>query len=258
VKRQKNDALDAEAICEAALRPSMRFVAVKTEAQQANAMLFKTRDLFVRQRTQIVNALRGHMAEFGWVAPKGRHHAGDLHAIISDPACELLPAAQSMLKAMVTTLDALDGRIGELDKEIARRSRDDVTARRLMTIPGIGPITAVALTALSPPLEGFARGRDFAAWLGLTPRQSSTGGKQKLGSITKMGERTLRRLLIIGSTAVVRQARRRGANKNPWLMQMLERKPPMLVAVALANKMARIIWAVMTRSEDYRAPATAT
>jgi len=257
VKRQKNDALDAEAICEAAQRPGMRFVTVKTESQQANALLFKTRDLFVRQRTQIVNALRGHMAEFGWVAPKGRQHANDLHALIADPACELLPAARSMLKSMLDALNALDGQIRELDREIARRAREDNIARRLMTIPGVGPITAVALAALAPPLEGFARGRDFAAWLGLTPRQRSTGGKQRLGSITKMGERTLRRLLIIGSTAVVRQARLRGTNNNPWLAQMLARKPPMLVAVALANKMARIIWAVMTRNEEYRAPAIA-
>jgi transposase len=257
VKRQKNDALDAEAICEAAQRPGMRFVAVKTEAQQANALLFRTRDLFVRQRTQIVNALRGHMAEFGWVAPKGLRHARDLRALIADPASELLPAARSMLEAMLEMLSMLDDQIEKLDREIVRRSRDDEVARRLTSIPGVGPITAVALAALAPPLESFARGRDFAAWLGLTPRQRSTGGKQRLGSITKMGERTLRRLLIIGSTAVVRQARLWGINKNPWVTQMLQRKPPMLVAVALANKMARIIWAVMTRNESYRAPAVA-
>jgi len=155
---------------------------------------------------------------------------------------------------MLDMLGMLDDQIDKLDREIARRSRDDEVARRLMTIPGVGPITAVALAALAPPLEGFARGRDFAAWLGLTPRQRSTGGKQRLGSITKMGERTLRRLLIVGSAAVVRQARLWGINKNPRLTQMLLRKPPMLVAVALANKMARIIWAVMTRNESYRAP----
>jgi transposase len=162
-----------------------------------------------------------------------------------------------MLKVMLGTLDTLDAQIGDLDKEIARRSREDAVARRFMTIPGIGPITAVALAALAPPLEGFRKGRDFAAWLGLTPRQMSTGGKAKLGSITKMGDRTLRRLLIIGSTAVIRQARRSGAMPSLWLKQMLERKPPMLVAVALANKMARMAWAVTTRNEDYRAPALA-
>ena len=257
VKRQKSDAVDAEAICEAVQRPNMRFVAVKTEAQQASALLFRTRDMLVRQRTQIVNALRGHMMEFGWVAPKGRQHISDLHALIEDPASALPPAAQLMLQLMLEVLDTLDHRIRDMDKEISRRAREDDTARRLMTIPGVGPITAVALTALAPPLEGFAKGRDFAAWLGLTPRQMSTGGKQKLGSITKMGERTLRRLLIIGSTAVVRQSSRPGAAKNAWLEQMLARKPRMLVAVALANKMARMIWAVMTRNEDYRAPAIA-
>ncbi len=257
VKRQKNDAVDAEAICEAARRLNMRFVAVKSEEQQANALLFRTRDLLVRQRTQIVNALRGHMMEFGWVAPKGRYHVIDLHGLIEDPDCALPPAAQAMLKIMLDALDGLDRQVSDLDKEIARRAREDATAKRLMTIPGIGPVTAVALAALAPPFEGFARGRDFAAWLGLTPRQMSTGGKQKLGSITKMGERTLRRLLIIGSTAVVRQSTRPGAPKNPWLEQMLGRKPRMLVAVALANKMARIVWAVMTRNEDYRTPAAA-
>lgn len=257
LKRQKSDALDAEAICEAAQRPGMRFVAVKSEEQQANALLFKTRDLFVRQRTQIVNALRGHMAEFGWVAPKGLNHARDLQTLIADPACELLSAARSMLTAMLETLDALDHQISDLDQEIARRAREDEVARRLMSIPGIGPITAVAIAALAPPPEAFARGRDFAAWLGLTPRQRSTGGRQRLGSITKMGERTLRRLLIIGSTAVVRQARRWGRSKNAWLTQMLERKPPMLVAVALANKIARIVWAVLVKNENYRAPAVA-
>lgn len=145
--------------------------------------------------------------EFGWVAPQGRHHIADLHALIEGPSCALPSAAQLMLKLMLEVLDTLDHRIGDMDKEIARRARDDATARRLMTIPGVGQITAVALTALAPPLEGFARGRDFAAWLGLTPRQMSTGGKQKLGSITKMGERTLSRLLIIGSTATVQSSR---------------------------------------------------
>lgn len=215
MKRQKSDAIDAEAICEAAQRPGMRFVMVKTEAQQANALLFRTRDLFVRQRTQIVNALRGHMAEFGRVAPKGLHHARELRALVANPASELLPSARSMLMAMADTLEMLDDQINKLDREIARRSREDDVSCRLMTIPGVGPITAVALAALSPPLESFARGRDFAAWRGLTPRQNSTGGKQRLGSITKMGERTLRRLLIIGSTAVVRQTRRSDKNKNP-------------------------------------------
>jgi len=158
------------------------------------------------------------------------------------------------LREGIAKIQALNDRIAELDKEITRRAREDETARRLMTVPGIGPITATALTALAPPPGTFAKGRDFAAWIGLTPRQHSTGGKQKLGAISKMGERTLRRLLIIGSSAVVLQASRRGAARGSWLEQMLARKPRMLVTVALANKTARIVWAVLTKHEDYRAP----
>jgi transposase len=258
VKRQKNDAADAEAICEAAQRPNMRFVAVKSEEQQASAMVFRARDLLVRQRTQLINAVRGHMAEYGWVAPRGPSHRAALADLIADDGACLPEAARSALGLMLASLASLDGQIAELDQEIARRAREDEVARRLMTIPGIGPITATAIVALAPPAESFARGRDFAAWLGLTPRQHSTGGKQRLGKISKMGERTLRRLLIIGSSAVVLHASRRGAPKGSWLEQMLARKPRMLVTVALANKMARIVWALLTRHEDYKAPAAAT
>lgn len=256
VKRQKNDAADAEAICEAAQRPSMRFVPVKTEEQQAAAMVFRGRDLLVRQRTQISNALRGHMAEYGWIAPKGLAHLDQLAALLADPA--VVPqGASSVCMVLLESLAVLDRQIAALDKEIVRRSREDATARRLMTIPGIGPITATAIAALAPPSGTFAKGRDFAAWVGLTPRQHSTGGKQKLGAISKMGERTLRRLLIIGSSAVVLQASKRGAPKGSWLEQMLARKPRMLVTVALANKTARIVWALLMKNEDYRAPVTA-
>jgi transposase len=258
VKRQKNDAADAEAICEAAQRPNMRFVAVKSEEQQASAMIFRARDLLVRQRTQLINAVRGHMAEFGWIAPKGSSHRAALADLIADDSASLPDAARNVLALMLASLASLDGQIAELDQEIARRAREDEVARRLMTIPGIGPITATAIAALAPPAETFTRSRDFAAWLGLTPLQKSTGGKQRLGKISKMGERTLRRLLIIGSSAVVRQASRHGAAKGSWLEQMLARKPRMLVAVALANKMARIVWALLTRHEDYKAPAAAT
>jgi transposase len=254
VKRHKNDAADAEAICEAVQRPNMRFVAIKSEEQQASALVFRTRDLFVRQRTQLINALRGHMAEYGWVAPQGTSHVATLADLLNDEAGASLPqAAVAMLKVMLCVVGDLDGRIAELDKEIARRAREDAVARRLMTIPGIGPIAALA-----PPLEGFRRGRDFAAWLGLTPLQKSTGGKQRLGKMSKMGERTIRRLLIIGSSAVVRQASRPGAPERPWLAGMLARKPRMLVTVAQANKTARIVWAVLTREEDYRAPVVRT
>ena len=256
VKRQKNDAADAEAICEAAQRPTMRFVAVKSEEQQASALVFRARDLFVGQRTQTINALRGHMAEYGWVAPKGPSHMAKLGELLEDEADTTLPkAARDMLKAMLGMVDELGRRIAELDKEIARRAREDGVVRRLMTIPGIGPIAATAIAALAPPLETFRRGRDFAAWLGLTPLQKSTGGKQRLGKTSKMGERTIRRLLIIGASSVVRHASRRGAAPGSWLAGMLARKPRMLVTVAQANKTARIVWALLTKKEDYRAPA---
>jgi transposase len=256
VKRHKNDAVDAEAICEASQRPSMRFVAVKSEEQQAAALVFRTRDLLVKQRTQLGNAIRGHLTEYGWVAPKGPSHLAMLADLLDDSemAATLPEAARPMFAMMVDMLAELDKRIAALDKEIARRAREDEVARRLMTIPGIGPITATAIAAIAPPAETFAKGRDFAAWLGLVPKQASTGGKQKLGAISRMGERTLRRLLIIGSSAVVLQASRRGAPKGSWLEGMLARKPRMLVTVALANKTARIVWAVLMKREDYRAP----
>lgn len=255
VKRHKNDAADAEAICEAAQRPNMRFVAVKSEEQQASALVFRTRDLLVRQRTQLINAVRGHLTEYGWVAPKGRSYVTLLGELLEDDLGASLPeAARSIFRVMIRSLEELDGRIAELDEEIAKRAREDEVVRRLMTIPGIGPIAATAIAALAPPAQSFRRGRDFAAWLGLTPRQMSTGGKQKLGAISKMGERTLRRLLIIGSSAVVMQASRRGAAKGSWLEKMLARKPRMLVTVAQANKTARIVWALLMKSEDYRAP----
>ena len=255
VKRQKNDAADAEAICEAAQRPSMRFVPVKSEAQQANAAAFRVRDLLVRQRTQLVNSLRGQLAEFGHVAPTGLWRVSGLIAIVEDPNCSLPQSTRDALKVLVDSLRDLDRRVEALEVEIKQRTREDEVARRLMTIPGIGPINAAALLALAPAPETFRKGRDFAAWLGLTPLQRSTGGKQKLGATSKMGERTLRRLLIIGASAVVRHASKNGAPPGSWLERMLARKPRMLVTVSLANKMARIVWAVRLKNEDYRAPA---
>lgn len=257
VKRHKNDAVDAEAICEAVQRPGMRFVAVKSEEQQAAGMVFRTRDLVVRQRTQLINALRGHLAEYGWVAPRGLASVAMLADLLDEEemASSLPEAARAMLRLMTDMLAGLDARVADLDKEIARRAREDEVARRLMTIPGIGPIAATAIVALAPPAETFTKGRDFAAWLGLAPLQHSTGGRQKLGRISKMGERTIRRLLIIGGSSIVRQATVRGAPAGSWLERMLARKPRMLVSVALANKIARIAWAVMTKNEDYRAPA---
>jgi len=257
VKRQKNDMADAEAICEAAQRPSMRFVPVKSEEQQANGVVFRARDLLVRQRTQCLNALRGHLAEYGYVVAQGSTHADAVIAHVEDPNTSVPESARSILAVLVGTYKALEAQIRALDAEITRRAKADPVARRLLTIPGVGPIAATATTALVPAPEGFRAGRDFAAWLGLTPLQKSSGGKQKLGAVSKQGERTIRRLLILGASAVVRWASQRGAPEGSWLARMLARKPKMLVTVALANKMARVVWALLVKGGVYRAPAVA-
>lgn len=256
VKRQKSDATDAEAIAEAAARATMRFVAVRTEAQQASAMVYRTRDLFVRQRTQAINALRGHLAEFGVVAPTGVAHVGLLTALIEGEEGVLPDAVVELARVLLAQIDDLSTRIGTLDKEIRERAAQDEAVARLMTMPGIGVITATALVTFAPAPEVFAKGRDFAAWLGLTPRQHSTGGRERLGRITRMGQRDIRRLLITGAVAVVRWAARKGAPEGSWLARMMAKKPRMLVAVALANRMARMAWAMMSKNESYRVPAT--
>ena len=257
VKRQKNDAADAEAICEAASRPTMRFVAVKTEEQQARAMLFRTRDLLVRQRTQLINALRGHLAEHGVVAAQGPSNVKVLVDAIEEPTTSLPPLVVELSRVFLEQIDALSKKVAELEKATAYESARGATTRRLQTIPGVGPITAIAIETFAPPMAVFRRGRDFAAWLGLVPRQHSTGGKQILGKTSKMGQRDIRRLLIIGATAVVRWACRKGIPEGSWPHRMLARKPRLLVAIALANKMARSIWAMLTKGEDYRVPVAA-
>ena len=257
VKRQKNDTTDAEAICEAGQRPSMRFVAVKGEERQARGMLFRVRDLLVRQRTQTINALRGHLAEFGIVAPQGRAHVGRLALALDEAASPLPEPVRELGGLLLEQIASLDAQIAGLEKEICVHARRDEEAARLMTIPGIGPICAMAIQAFAPPLESFRRGRDFSAWLGLVPRQHTSGGKPRLGRISKMGQRDLRRLLVCGAMAVVRWACRRGETEDPWLARMLARKPRMVVAVALANRMARIAWALMVNKGVYRAPACA-
>ncbi|MFX0547557.1 IS110 family transposase [Roseovarius sp. S1116L3] len=258
VKRQKNDAADAEAICEAALRPTMRFVPVKSEETQGAAMVFRVRELLIRQRTQAINALRGHLSEFGQVVPQGAANATKLIAIIEDPECDLPSDAIPTLKVLVAALTQLEAEIGKLDTEIARRAKENELARRLMTVPGIGPLIATAIATLAPPPETFRKARDFAAWLGLTPRQHSSGGKQRLGATTKMGERSLRRLLIIGANSVIiKRHTHAAAQPGTWLGGMLSRKPPMLVRVALANKTARIVWALMARGGVYQSPTPA-
>jgi transposase len=211
VKRQKNDMADAEAIAEAASRPTMRFVAVRSEARQAAAMACRTRDLLVRQRPRTINALRAHLAEQGIVAPVGPAHVGRLAAVVDGDDDALPAAAPDLARLLLGQIAGLTEKVAGLDAEPRRRVTTDDTARRLTTIPGVGPISAAAITTFAPPMETFSKGRDFAAWVGLTPRHHSSGGKERLGRTSKMGRRDIRRVLIIGAVAVVRQAARKGA-----------------------------------------------
>ena len=256
VKRQKNDASDAEAIAEAASRPTMRFVAIKSEDKQAQSMLFRTRELLVGQRTQTVNALRGHLAEFGILTAQGILHVYRLEQAIEEQT-DLPDIVRGLGRLYLAQIADYDDKIKALDKDMRSNSKNDPEIVQLMTMPGIGPITALAISTFAPPMENFKSGRDFSAWLGLVPRQKSTGGKQRLGRTTKMGQRDIRRLLIIGAMSVVNWASRKKVAANSWLLRMIARKPRMLVATALANKMARMIWAMMTKNESYRAPASA-
>ncbi len=258
VKRSKNDAADAAAICEAVTRPSMRFVPVKTAEQQAALMLHRTRDLLIRQRTQLINALRAHLAEFGLVAEKGRDGIAELAAIVTDESNshELPVAMKQALQALLDQFAALQTQIGELDRGIHAQHRANDVSRRLETIPGIGIIGATAIAATIADPSAFKTGRDLAAWIGLVPRQYSTGGKEKLGGISKQGDRYLRRMLVVGATAVIQQARRH-PERHRWIITLLAKKPAKLVAVAVANKMARIAWAVMAKGGIYRAPELA-
>jgi len=249
VKRGKTDAADAEAIAEAVTRPTMRFVAIKTKAQQAVLMLHKTRDLLVRQRTMLINALRGHLGEFGIVTAQGAAGVKAAITALRIEADQLPELARLALYSLEAQLAAISAQIDDLERRIIAQHRENETSRRLATIPGIGPITASAMAASAPDPTLFRSGRQFAAWLGLTPRANSSGGKERLGGITKMGDGYLRRLLVVGATAVIRMARQRGG--TPWLMGLLERKAPKAAAVALANKMARIAWALMARRESY-------
>ncbi|MFQ8434078.1 IS110 family transposase [Amaricoccus sp. W119] len=257
VKRQKNDAADAEAIVEAASRPTMRFVAVKTEEQQARAMIFRTRDLLVRQRTQLINALRGHLAEHDIVVAHGATNAKRLAAAMEQRVGSLQPLVRDLGHLYLDQISMLEDRIEALGKVLRREARLGAYTARLQTMPGIGPITAMAIEAFAPPMETFRRGRDFAAWLGLVPIQNSSGGKQRLGRSSKMGQRDIRRLLIVGAMSVVRWASRKGAEAGSWLERMLARKPRILVAIALANRMARAAWAMLTRQEEYKHPVAA-
>ena len=235
----------------------MRFVPVKSEDQQSRCMVFRTRDLLVRQRTQTVNALRGHLAEFGIIAPQGITNVERPAIALADASASLPAVVREMADIPFGQIDLQGERIKELGRRIRTDAREDEAARRLMTIPGVGPITAMAIQAFAPPMEGFRRGRDFSAWLGLVPRQHTTGGKQRLGRVSKMGQRDLRRLLYVGAMAEIRWAVRRGVPEGSWLARMLSRKPRRLVAMAMANRTARIAWALMTRKESYRDPVAA-
>jgi transposase len=257
-KRSKNDAADAAAICEAVTRPSMRFVPVKTAESQAALMLHRSRDLLVRQRTQLINALRAHLAEVGLVAATGVDGLKSLLAIIREAGeTRQLPGPmRQALQSLVDQLAALQAQIGQLERSIHAQHRASDVSRRLETIPGIGVIGATAIAATVTEPGAFKSGRELAAWIGLVPRQHSTGGKHTLGSISKQGDRYLRRLLIVGATAVIRHARAH-PDKHPWIIKLLAKMPAKKVAVALANKTARIAWAILAKGGTYRAPAVA-
>lgn len=254
VKRGKTDAADAEAISEAVTRKTMRFVPVKTAEQQAAVMVLKTRALLVRQRTQAINALRAHMGELGIIAPIGIANVKGLAVIIRDEADSRLPAAARFaLTEMVEQIELLATRIERLEREIVVQARQDTDMRRLATIPGVGAIIAMAVKALVPDPGGFKSARHFAAWIGLTPKAHSSGGKERLGRISKMGNPELRSLLVTGAASVLRHVRA-DDKARPWLKDLLGRRPFKVVAVALANKTARMIWALLTRGGVYRNP----
>ncbi len=258
VKRQKNDAADAEAICEAVQRPSMRFVPVKTVEQQSVMVLHRVRLMLTRQRTQVGNALRAHLAELGIVAPVGRKGLASLLAIVADETDARLPATMRDCLAMLAEqLQLLNAQILENDRAIRATVRASEVARRLMAVPGVGPLVASALVASIPDPATFKSGRNLAAWIGLVPKQNSSGGKERLGGISKQGNRYLRQLLVTGALAVIRQARRYGS-KRAWLTALISRRTTRVAAVALANKTARMAWAIMTSGEPYREPEPAT
>jgi transposase len=254
VKRgKKNDAADAAAICEAVTRPHMRFVPVKSAEQQAVLLLHRTRDLLIRQRTMLINALRAHMAEFGVVVGQGTANVAKLVAALECGETPIPDLARMPLRLLAGQITEVEQRIGVLDKEIVTRHRACEASRNLATIPGIGPITASAIAATVPDASAFKSGRQFAAWLGLVPRQNSSGGKDRLGGITKMGDRYIRRLLVIGATAVIGHISRNSAKRpTEWLTGLLTRKTARVASVALANKMARMAWAILSRGEVYR------
>jgi len=256
VKRQKNDSADAEAICEAVTRPNMRFVPTKTVEQQSCLVLHRTRHLFIRQQTSVINSIRAHLAEFGIVAPVGRRGVEQLLEIVADANDVRVPeVAPACIAALGVQLRALKAQILELDRRILAWHRSSEVSRRLDHIPGIGPALATALVASIADPKVFRSGRDFSAWIGLVPKQNSSGGKDKLGKISKQGDRYLRSLFTTGALAVIRYAKIHGTKHRPWLAALLARRPTKVAAIALANKIARIAWVLMTRGERYKQPA---
>jgi transposase len=256
-KRNKTDARDAEAICEAVTRPTMRFVPIKSVEAQAARGLHRARDLLVRQRSQIGNALRGLSAEFGLVTREGQAGLGALIEKIAAADAPIPEPLRDVLVGLARQWGVLNASIRELDERITREARADATARRLMDVPGVGPVTAHALVAAVADPHAFRSGRDFAAWLGLTPLQNSSGKRQASGEISRAGDKTVRRLLVLGAASLVRQSRAR-PQARPWLVGLLGRRPVKVAIVAQAAKTARIIWALMARGDTYRArPAAA-
>jgi transposase len=256
VKRHKNDAADAEAICEAVTRANMRFVATKTPEQQSCLMLHRTRHLFIRQQTAVINSIRAHLAEFGIVAPVGRQGVEQLLGIVADAHDKRLPEiARACVAALGAQLRMLKAQILQFDRMIIAWHRSSEASKRLDEIPGVGPALATALIASVADPKAFRSGRDFSAWIGLVPKQNSSGGKDRLGSISKQGDRYLRSLFTAGALAVIRYAKIHGTKHRPWLVALLARRPTKVAAIALANKLARMAWAMMAKGERYKQPA---